>query len=342
MAKFNAQNERIKHAYLEWEQEARGKHTSTVDNIRDAIYLFEEHTNFKDFKSVNKLDIIPFKGALKRKKNARTGEPISKKYLLQTSQHLIEFFQWLLSQKGYKKRLSKTDVDYFNLSNKDMHAARATSPKRFPTIEQIEHVVRNMPTNTDVQKRDRALIAFLGLTGCRVKAAASLRLKHVFIEDERIEQDPHEVETKGSKKITTFLFQVSDYLKTIFKEWVRFLEKEKLCDFNAPLFPSTKAAFNDQTHFTAGELDTVPWRSTTAMRDIVKKAFLNAGLPYYNPHSFRHTIAHIGYKRCKGPEEFKAWSQNLGHNNVLTTFTSYGTIDEQRQGEIIKGLNKRL
>jgi len=32
---------------------------------------------------------------------------------------------------------------------------------------------------------------------------------------------------------------------------------------------------------------------------------------------------------CLGPEEFKAWSQNLGHDNVLTTFTSYGKILER-------------
>ena len=36
------------------------------------------------------------------------------------------------------------------------------------------------------------------------------------------------------------------------------------------------------------------------------------------------------------PEEMKAWSQNLGHADVLTTFTSYGTVPLQRQGELIR------
>ncbi|MFN5702503.1 MAG: site-specific integrase, partial [Gammaproteobacteria bacterium] len=40
------------------------------------------------------------------------------------------------------------------------------------------------------------------------------------------------------------------------------------------------------------------------------------------------------------PEEFKAWSQNLGHEQVLTTFTSYGNVDLRRQGDIIKNLSK--
>ena len=42
----------------------------------------------------------------------------------------------------------------------------------------------------------------------------------------------------------------------------------------------------------------------------------------------------LGEKVCKGPEEFKAWSQNLGHEGVLTTFYSYGEVQQGRQAEI--------
>ena len=80
------------------------------------------------------------------------------------------------------------------------------------------------------------------------------------------------------------------------------------------------------------------WATTAPVRQIFRDAFAAVGLPYHNPHSFRHTLAHLGEKRCKTPEEFKAWSQNLGHENVLTTFTSYGGVHTYRQGEIIKGL----
>ncbi|EYD76118.1 Site-specific recombinase XerC [Rubellimicrobium mesophilum DSM 19309] len=40
------------------------------------------------------------------------------------------------------------------------------------------------------------------------------------------------------------------------------------------------------------------------------------------------------------PEEMKAWSQNLGHSDVLTTFTSYGQVPTHRQGELIRGLKQ--
>jgi len=36
------------------------------------------------------------------------------------------------------------------------------------------------------------------------------------------------------------------------------------------------------------------------------------------------------------PEAMKAWSQNLGHADVMTTLTSYGTVPAHRQGELIR------
>jgi len=61
-------------------------------------------------------------------------------------------------------------------------------------------------------------------------------------------------------------------------------------------------------------------------------------LAYFNPHSFRNTLVQLGLKICKSPEEFKAWSQNLGHESPMTAFRSYGEVACQRQGEIIREL----
>ena len=66
-----------------------------------------------------------------------------------------------------------------------------------------------------------------------------------------------------------------------------------------------------------------------------------AGLPYFNPHAFRKTLVQLGQEVCKTPEDFKAWSQNLGHEDVLTTFSSYGPVRAERQANIIKSLSRR-
>ena len=69
MTRYNANNERTKRQYFEWEKEANGKSRSTVDNIRSAIYLFEEFSGFKGFKQLSKESIIAFKKDLLKKKN---------------------------------------------------------------------------------------------------------------------------------------------------------------------------------------------------------------------------------------------------------------------------------
>ena len=80
------------------------------------------------------------------------------------------------------------------------------------------------------------------------------------------------------------------------------------------------------------------WKNTDAVRRIFRQALESAGLPYYNPHSLRKTLAQLGERICPNPEAFKAWSQNLGHEQVLTTFTSYGSVSSYRQGEIMESL----
>ena len=44
--------------------------------------------------------------------------------------------------------------------------------------------------------------------------------------------------------------------------------------------------------------------------------------------------------KSETPEDFKAWSQNLGHEGVLTTFYSYGEVQPQRQSDIFQRLKK--
>ena len=61
-------------------------------------------------------------------------------------------------------------------------------------------------------------------------------------------------------------------------------------------------------------------------------------MPSYGPHSFRKTLARLGQEICTTPEEMKAWSQNLGHEDVMTTFRSYGQVQGDRQRQVLAGL----
>jgi hypothetical protein len=48
----------------------------------------------------------------------------------------------------------------------------------------------------------------------------------------------------------------------------------------------------------------------------------------------------LGQQTCHTPEEFKAWSQNLDHDSLMTTIARYGQVDTMRQAEIIRNLGQ--
>ena len=198
-----------------------------------------------------------------------------------------------------------------------------------------------MPASSDVELRDRALVAFILLTGARDSAVASMKLKHVDLVDEKVYQDAREVDTKNSKTFSTYFFPVGEEVKAIVVEWVNFLRRERLWGNDDPLFPATATVVGADGQFRADGLKREHWRSADPVRGVFRRAFEAAGLPYFNPHSLRKTLVQLGQQLCRTPEDFKSWSQNLGHDGVLTTFSSYGAVASSRQREIIRGLDKR-
>jgi integrase len=336
MATYNPKNERIKKEYFKYQQEAKQKSIITINGIRKAIARYEEYTGYKDFCTFNKEQAIGFKKKIAGLINQRTGELMSKSSLLGMVNALKDFFLWLAYQKGYKMKIDILEIEYLNLSEKDVRAAKQPKFKDYPTLEQIREVIFSMLTNTEIELRNRALIAFTLLTGARDMAIASLKLKHLRLDKGLVIQDPDEVKTKFSKRIFTWFFPVGDDIKQIVIDWVQYLKTEKLYGNNAPLFPKTALGHDGNLAFTAVGLEPSHWATATPIRDIFKEAFEQAGLQYFNPHSFRNTLVNLGERLCQTPEQFKAWSQNLGHEHVLTTFTSYGYVDPNRQGEVIK------
>jgi integrase len=137
--------------------------------------------------------------------------------------------------------------------------------------------------------------------------------------------------------MTTWFFPVGDDIEAIVLDWVHFLRTEMLWGSDDPLFPATKIAVGDSGHFENCGLDRKHWRSAAAIRDIFRRAFTQAGLQYFNPHSFRKTLVLLGLRRCHHDlEALKVWSQNLGHAQMLTTLCSYGNVPPERQAEILK------
>jgi hypothetical protein len=139
------------------------------------------------------------------------------------------------------------------------------------------------------------------------------------------------------ERASATFFPVGGDIEAIVAQWIGELAAQGF-EPDDPLLPATKVAPAANHHFAAVGLECKHWRDAGAIRRIFKQAFERVGLQVYNPHSFRHTLAVLGEKICRTPEEWKAYSQNFGHSSPMTTFNSYGPVAPHRQAEILNAL----
>nr|WP_237489191.1 site-specific integrase [Tsuneonella aeria] len=199
-----------------------------------------------------------------------------------------------------------------------------------------------MPHSTDTQLRDRAIVACAFLTGARVSALRTLKLKHVLADGTGILQDANEVEVKFSKSQVTTFFPVGDDIRRAFVEYVEHLQLKLGWRPDDPLFPATEQRSGEERVFRVVGLSRRHWNTPDPIRARFKRAFEAAGVPYFPPHRARNSLTTLGLQICNSPEALKAWSQNSGHESVLTTLRSYGEVSPERQAELLRQMARPI
>jgi integrase len=337
MPKYCPENERVKRDYAFFLQAASGKQEVTIDAALRAIDRFETSTGRKPFSRFHVEQARSFRAGLLYQRG-RSGGPLSAATVTSTLKHLRNFFLWLSREPGFRSKINANDANYFTPSEQDRRIAGARREGPVPTLDEVARVLDTMRSSDPVEKRNRAVIAFTLLTGARDGALASFRLKHVNLPARTLFQDGREVKTKRRKTFTTHFFPVGPESLDIVAGYIAMLTGELGFGQDDPLFPATRLAQAEDRSFAVAGLARTPWRTTGPIRQIFRDAFAAAGLPYVNPHAFRKTLVRLGETLCQSPEEWKAWSQNLGHESEMTTFVGYGQVPGHRQAEIMRVL----
>ncbi|PCI01948.1 MAG: recombinase XerC [Alphaproteobacteria bacterium] len=340
MPEFNPINETIKKQYEEALLHGRGRDPKTVRTVWSNINLFENFTHHLGFKTFDAEQAKSFKRWLEKRKN-QDGELLSVSTVRSTLKNIREFFEWLAIHPQYMRKVDGRAVQYLRLSNNANRSARASKEKTPPSLDELKLALEAMPFKTDIEKRDRAIFAFMILTCVRDDALVSLKRKHIDIDKKSVWQDPKIVRTKNRKGISTyFVSQPLPIAETIFIDWINHIDKKLNFKPNDPLFPKTRVETSAETMaFEAVGLSQEHWANAQPVRDIFKKAFLAVGLPYFNPHLFRNSIIKWGLKNLN-QYEFKALSQNIGHEHAMTTYNSYAKLSEDEQREAIFGIGE--
>ncbi len=333
--KFSEENERIKRRYMQFLREAKRCDQTTVDKAGDAILRFESSAGFKPFKRFHIEQAMTFKRQLEADKNSKTGKPLSKATIDGTLRLVKAFVHWLAGQQGYKSRITYADAEYFNLNAKDARVAHAERDAPYPTMEQCAHAFAQMPNVNDIERRNKALFAFLMLTGARDGAIASLRLKRVDLVEGCVYQDARDVKTKFAKTFTTWFLPVDPAYLECFTAWVTHLRHGLLFGHDDALFSKPEMGLVEGG-FAALGLSRDTYANAGKIREVIKTAFTTAGLPAFAPHSFRKTLVKWADKVYPSREAFKAFSQNIGHDSEITTVGSYLKVSQERQAELIR------
>lgn len=181
----NEKNERLKRRFVDYRKYARQLSDTSLDRELAALERFDVWNGRKDFGKFHIEWAMGFRTHLEQAKGA-TGKPLGKSTARTILATLREFTLWLSQQDGFRSRIRASDADYFNLSRRDEAEARAAPTRPAPSVKQAKRALEMMPAATPRALRDRAVFALLCLTGIRVGALISLRLKQVDLDEKSV------------------------------------------------------------------------------------------------------------------------------------------------------------
>ena len=339
--KIPYRNEQAKRGFFEHLRGAKGFTEASVNDYADAIGQWQIFSDNEDFATFDKTRAMAFREWLVRRATKPpdgTLKPATRYHYLR---RVKEFFLWLAGQPEYSQKLVRGDADFLRISKKDMQIVLAGTTKAMPTLEEVQKVIGSIEPTTEIGMRDRALISFALITGCRISAIISLKMKSFDKATRRIHQNPADgVRTKNSKTIITTFFPIGwDEPSRYFLEWYGYLESKGFAP-DDPIFPATSSEISTKKAYSKESISRSFWSDTGSARKIFEKRCENAGVKYYHPHSYRHLVVSLMSKMRLTEEEKRAISLTLGHENIGTTFGAYGygSMGVERAVDIVREL----
>lgn len=286
--------------YIEHLEVEGGRSYKTAENY--TLYL-ERFVQFTDDITVDKITseiIRKYRLWLNRYKNDNE-EPLS---IITQSYHLIAL-------RGFLSYLSKRDIT--SLSPEKIELPKVTRKQvTFLHYDEITRMLDEIPTDTEVGLRDRAIIELLFSSGLRVSELVGLNRDHV-----NTKRREFMVRGKGQKDRPVFISEataghIEEYLKTRF-------------DNLPPLFLSYS---RNNTASTTGDYRRLSARSI--QRIISRYARLAGITKHVSPHTMRHSFA---TDLLMNGADIRSVQSMLGHSNISTTQV-YTHVTDQHLREV--------
>lgn len=233
------------------------------------------------------------------------------------------FFTWL-SDNGYKhiKQAWVKTIKVKRLSD-------VPKNKDVVSLEEIL-VIAKAPVLNIEERRARAGLVFLYLSGMRIGAFVSLPVAAVDISSRFVNQFPSlGVHTKNGKHATTYLLDIPELLE-VAQDW-HDLVSAVVGVFWFPVFSSETGQIVSRS---------IGLHRVNLARRSFKAWLDRVNLPYHSPHKFRHGHIHYGLMRSKNVADFKAVSMNVMHSSIEITDQFYSVLHDDEVKNRIGSLGK--
>ena len=281
--------------YIEHLEVEGGRSAHTAENYTLYLERFVEFTNDTVVEKITSEVIRKYRLWLNRYKN-NNGDELS---IITQSYHLIAL-------RGFLGYLSKRNIP--SLTPDKIELPKVSRQQvTFLHYDEVQRLLENIDSSSEVGSRDRAIIELLFSSGLRVSELVNLNRDHI-----NTKRREFMVRGKGKKDRPVFISEsasekVNDYLSS-------------RMDNLAPLFLSYSRNVSPDT---TGDFRRLTARSI--QRIINKYARLAGITKHVSPHTMRHSFA---TDLLMNGADLRSVQVMLGHSNISTTQVYTHVTDE--------------
>lgn len=263
-------------AYLEYERKYSLKTIESSKNDIDLFFIYckENNLNFKNLKIDDARGYLKYLDKLNYK-NTSISRMLSS---------LRGFYRYLMIKK-------EVSVNYFKLLSNPKKEKKVPNYLQY---DEFEKIIRSIPIDTALGKRNYLIIELLYATGIRVSELVNIKIKDITKNEKSIR-----IIGKGNKERIVYY---GEYAARALEDYLNNARSELLKNKNSDYL---------LVNHLGNKL------TTAGIRDILEKIVMFASLKHkMSPHTLRHTFAtHL----LSEGADLRAVQELLGHESLSTT-----------------------
>lgn len=258
------------------------------------------------------------------------GRPLAASSLTGLMTSIQVFFTWM--KKMHPSRYRPVDPLWIEglRPSRDRRMESELVERELFSLEDVRKMMA-APAENAQERRTRAAVAFLFLSGMRIGAFVTLPVECVDLARGQVYQLPAKgVRTKNRKAAVTFLLEIPDLL-SVCKEWDQEVRSAGGLWYSALDTAGKRFIQTSRAGRSSGRSDFCKY-----LRELCNRA----GVKYHSPHKLRHGHAVFALKHARDMKDLKAISENLMHSTVGITDGIYGRLVEDDRRNLIRGLRE--